>query len=61
VPGILQPVCKQITSFTREFDEERAELGVISASFGVEQLEEVLLRLILSEEITYDAHRFNEF
>lgn len=57
---IEMPVCKQIAAFTREFEDRRDELGVISASFGVEQLEDVLLRLIENEEAEYDANDRNE-
>lgn len=41
---ILMPVCKSIGRLLQEFEEKQSELGVISYSFAVQQLEDMLLK-----------------
>lgn len=48
---ILLPVSKAIPKFINELEARKDELGVSSFSFSVEQLEDVLLKLIQSEEV----------
>jgi ABC-type multidrug transport system ATPase subunit len=55
--AIEMPVCKEVPGFMREFEAMKDELGVISSSFAVEHMEDVILRLIQTGEITYDANR----
>ncbi|OHT07699.1 ABC transporter family protein [Tritrichomonas foetus] len=48
---ISLPVDKSIPKFLAEFTRKEDELGVISYSFTVEQLEDMLLKLIQKEEV----------
>jgi ABC-type multidrug transport system ATPase subunit len=47
---ILLPVSRQVSAFLREFESERRSLGVLSYSFAVQQLEDMLLKLVMEEE-----------
>jgi ABC-type multidrug transport system ATPase subunit len=53
---IEMPVNEDVPAFIREFEERKEELGVISYSFSVEQLEDVLLKLIQNEEAQFDGN-----
>jgi ABC-type multidrug transport system ATPase subunit len=46
---IEMPVCEEVPAFIREIEAKREELGIESFSFSVEQLEDVLLKLIQSQ------------
>lgn len=52
---IEMEVCKEIPEFIRQLEARREELGVTSFSFSVEQLEDVLLKLIETEESAYQG------
>jgi hypothetical protein len=45
----------QVVPFIQELEERQQELGVVSFSFAVEQLEDVLLKLIQTEEAQNDG------
>lgn len=51
---ILMPVTKNIPKFINKLEQAKDELGVTSFSFSVEQLEDVLLKLIQMEEAAND-------
>ena len=53
---IEMEVCKEVPEFIRQLEARKTELGVDSFSFSVEQLEDVLLKLIETEEAAFDAH-----
>ena len=48
--SILIPVDREIVNFITEFSKREKELGVNSYSFQVEQIEDMLVKLIQSEE-----------
>lgn len=48
---ILIPVNKEIVNFIEEFSKRETELGVKSYSFQVEQIEDMLVKLIQAEEV----------
>jgi ABC-type multidrug transport system ATPase subunit len=54
---IEMPVSPGVPAFVREFEARKEELGVVSYSFAVEQLEDVLMKLIETEEAQYDGRR----
>ena len=47
---ITLPVSPKISEFLQEFDKEQQKLGVTSYSLSVEQIEDMLLKLIQTEE-----------
>jgi ABC-type multidrug transport system ATPase subunit len=51
---IEMPVGKEVPAFMRDFEARKEELGVTSSSFAVEQLEDVLLKLIQTEDAQYN-------
>ena len=51
---IQMPVDDQIPKFLKALTEKETEYGIRSYSFSVEQLEDMLLKLILNEEISND-------
>jgi ABC-type multidrug transport system ATPase subunit len=53
---IEMPVNREVPAFIREFEERKDEFGVISYSFAAEQLENVLLKLIETEEAKYEGN-----
>jgi ABC-type multidrug transport system ATPase subunit len=57
---IEMPVCKSVPAFIRELEERKEELAVVSLGFAVEQLEDVWLKLIESEEAHYQRHRSSD-
>jgi ABC-type multidrug transport system ATPase subunit len=50
---IEMPVCREVPEFMRRFDADKEAMGVVSWSFTVAQLEDVLLKLIETEEAQY--------
>jgi ABC-type multidrug transport system ATPase subunit len=50
---IKMQVSKRVPGFLREFVARKNELGVDSYSFAVEQLEDMLLKLVESEEVQF--------
>jgi ABC-type multidrug transport system ATPase subunit len=52
---IAMPVCPEVPNFVRELQARSADLGIASFSFGVEQLEDVMLKLIQTEEATFEG------
>jgi ABC-type multidrug transport system ATPase subunit len=52
---IEMPVCPQVPEFMRWFEGASEQLGVRSWSFAIEQLEDVLLKLIETEEAQYSG------
>ncbi|KAK8884867.1 hypothetical protein M9Y10_043988 [Tritrichomonas musculus] len=51
---IAMPVDDQIPNFLRALTEKETEYGIRSYSFSVEQLEDMLLKLILNEDISHE-------
>ncbi|OHS99863.1 ABC transporter family protein [Tritrichomonas foetus] len=47
------PVSRSIPKFINELEDKKESLGISSFSFSVEQLEDVLLKLIQMEEVNY--------
>jgi ABC-type multidrug transport system ATPase subunit len=54
---IEMPVCAEVPNFVRELQARREELGIASFSFVVEQLEDVMLKLIQTEEARYEGKK----
>jgi ABC-type multidrug transport system ATPase subunit len=56
---ILMPVCKEISTFIRAFEDRKSDLGVGMCSLTVEHLEDGLLKLVESvqAEVTDDGRR----
>jgi hypothetical protein len=53
---IEMPVSKEVPAFMREFEARKEEFEVASSSFAVEQLEDVLLKLIQTEDAQYNPN-----
>jgi ABC-type multidrug transport system ATPase subunit len=53
---IAMPVDAAVPVFLTHLQEKLEEYGVVSYAFAVEQLEDMLLKLIQSDEAAYQAH-----
>jgi ABC-type multidrug transport system ATPase subunit len=56
--AIEMAVSPEVIPLIRQLEERQEELGLVSYSFGVEQLEDVLLKLIQTEEAQLDAQQY---
>jgi ABC-type multidrug transport system ATPase subunit len=52
---IAMPVDDAVPAFLNHFHQDQASLGVTSYSFAVEQLEDMLLKLIQHDEAAYEG------
>jgi ABC-type multidrug transport system ATPase subunit len=50
------PVCDQVTTLLKELEEKKEEIGLDTYAFSVEQLEDMLLKLIQSDEAKFEGH-----
>ncbi|OHT02783.1 ABC transporter family protein [Tritrichomonas foetus] len=54
---IAMPVDDVIPQFLKALTEKKEEYGIRSYSFSVEQLEDMLLKLIINEEVQHKGHK----